>query len=264
MPELPEVESYRRYFEHHALGQEIVSVSVQDRGVLAKRTSAARLRRELQGQKFDRVTRHGKNLFARVSGGGWLRIHFGMTGDLSYFHHPHDETPRFARIVFRFPGGALAYQDARKFGRVELIGTPEDYLRDQGMGPDPLSEEFKVHEFVKRMAKRRGAIKPLMLNQRVLAGIGNLYADEALFQAGVHPLARVERLSAERLTRVFRVLNTVLRKIITIQAKDDRYPRKFLLPRRGEGQRCPRCGGVIARATVAGRTTYFCRRHQRK
>ena len=262
MPELPEVETYRRYFERHALGQEILSVAVKDRGVLAN-TSATELSVALRGKHFDRVTRHGKNLFARISMNGWLRIHFGMTGDLSYFARS-EELPRFARVVFQFSKGALAYEDARKFGRVELIDTPEAYVRERGIGPDPLSEEFKVPDFVQRMERRRGAIKPFLLNQRVLAGVGNLYADEALYQSDVHPLARVERLSVERLIRVFRVLNAVLRKVIGIQANEDRYPRTFLLPRREEGQRCPRCGGTIRRSTVGGRTTYFCPRHQRR
>src|SRR5688500_17517150 len=109
MPELPEVESYRRYFARYALRRPMSLITVQDRGVLASGTTAASLKKALEGAQFKEVMRHGKNLFARVSGDGWLRIHFGMTGDLARFKAV---PPRFGRVLFHFRGGGLAYLDA--------------------------------------------------------------------------------------------------------------------------------------------------------
>lgn len=260
MPELPEVESYRRYFARYALQRPIRAVTVQDRGVLASGTTTGSLKKALEGRQFEEVMRHGKNLFVRISEDGWLRIHFGMTGDLARFK---TDPPRFGRVLFHFDDGGLAYEDPRKFGRVELIKDPVAYLEKRGIGPDPLSEDFVVSDFARGIGKRRGAIKPLLLNQRILAGVGNLYADEALFQSGIHPRARVETLSSKRLARLFQILGKVLNAVIEAQSRNGPYPRRFLLPRRDRGQRCPQCGGAIRRETVGGRTTYFCSKHQR-
>jgi formamidopyrimidine-DNA glycosylase len=262
LPELPEVESYRRYFERHALRRRVREVTVADPGVLAPGTSPASLRRALVGRRFSSIRRHGKNLFAQISRNGFLRIHFGMTGDLASFRDGA-EAPRFARVLFHFEdGSSLAYQDARKFGRIELIGEADEYLQGRRFGPDPVSPQFRVRDFVRSLERRRGAIKPLLMNQRVIAGVGNLYADEALFQSGIHPSTRVETLSFAALIRLFRTLKKVLKKVTEIQHGDRPYPRSYLLPSRAEGERCPRCRGRIARTTVGGRTTYYCARHQ--
>jgi formamidopyrimidine-DNA glycosylase len=265
MPELPEVEQYRRYFERHAVGRTISGVTVRDRGVLAPKTTPASLHAAAKGRRFESVHRHGKNLFAALSGDGVIRVHFGMTGDLAFFKDRSKE-PRFARVIFNFrDGGHLAFEDARKFGRVEVIAAADEYLKGRGLGPDPLTRDFDPRQFADSVAKRRGAIKPLLLNQRVLAGVGNLYADEALFQAGIHPLANVNKLSAARLTKLFETMRQVLQKTVAIQSsRDPRYPRRFLLPRREASARCPKCAGRIERATVGGRTTYFCRTHQKR
>lgn len=265
MPELPEVEQYRRYFERHAVGRTISGVTVLDQGVLAPKTTPASLQAAAKGRKFESVERHGKNLFAALSGNGVIRFHFGMTGDLAFFKD-RSKTPRFARVIFDFRGGGhLAFQDARKFGRVEVIGAAGEYLKRRGLGPDPLTPQFDPRQFAGSIAKRRGAIKPMLLNQRVLAGVGNLYADEALFQAGIHPRANVNTLSAVRLTKLLQTLRQVLQKTVAIQSsRNPRYPRMFLLSRREMGARCPRCAGAIQRATVGGRTTYFCRTHQKR
>lgn len=263
MPELPEVESYRRYFERYAMRRPVRGVSVADAGVLAPGTTAAALRRALMGKRFTSVRRHGKNLFVEISGDGFLRIHFGMTGDLAAFRDGA-EAPRFVRVLFHFADGTnLAYQDSRKFGRLELIAQADAYLAARRFGPDPVSPEFRLGEFVRSLERRRGAIKPLLMNQRVIAGVGNLYADEALFQAGIHPATPIETLDRAALSRLFRTLQTVLKKVTEAQQNDGPYPRGYLLPRRAEGERCPRCGGRITRTTVGGRTTYYCSRHQR-
>ena len=246
MPELPEVESYARTFARHALRRTIVRVRVIDERILAVRPRALRA---LEGRQFTHVRRHGKHLFAQA-GDLWLRLHFGMTGDLT------TEEERFARVVFDFDDGTLlAFDDMRLFGVVDLVGDPDQFIRERGLGPDPLM--IGLREFRARIAGRRGAIKPLLLSQELIAGVGNLYADETLYRSGIHPRRVADRLSDDEIKSMFGNLRRVLREAI------DGRRKIFLIDHREEGERCARCGGTIRRAIVGGRTTYFCGRHQR-
>lgn len=247
MPELPEVESYAQVFARHALGRTIARVRVLDDRVLAIRKST--LTKALVGKQFTRVRRYGKHLFAQVGDGAWLRLHFGMSGDLT----PGVE--RFARVVFDFDDGTcVAFDDMRLFGVVDLVGDPDDFIRERGLGADPL--EIGVREFRKRLAGKRGAIKPLLLSQQVIAGVGNLYADETLYRAGVLPTRPADRLSDAEVKSIFAILRRVLADAIAGRR------RGVLVEEREEGARCPRCGGTFRSSTVGGRTTYFCPRHQ--
>jgi len=245
MPELPEVESYARTFVRHALHRTIARVRVLDARVLAVREAALRA---LKGRQFTRVRRHGKHLFAQA-GDVWLRLHFGMSGDLT------TEQERFARVVFEFADGTLlAFDDMRLFGVVDLVRDPDEFIRERGLGPDPLM--IGLRQFRARIAGRRGAIKPLLLSQELIAGVGNLYADETLFRSGIHPRRGADRLGDDDIKSLFANLRRVLRDAIGGR-------RVFLITHREEGEPCPRCGGTLRRAVVGGRTTYFCDLHQK-
>jgi formamidopyrimidine-DNA glycosylase len=255
MPELPEVEMYAQYFARNALGQTITRVQVLDRRILGTRTL-----RPLVGRAFRGVRRHGKHLFADA-GNVWLRIHFGMTGDLSYYT---GQPPRFARVIFDFENGAhLAYEDMRLFGVVDLTSSPERFIREHGLGADPLDPQFTLLEFRKLLHKRRGRIKALLLSQDIIAGIGNLYADEALFRTSIAPRRRIDRISDAEVKALFRAIRGVLREAIAFKSRGGDYPGRFLIQHREVGDRCPRCGGTIRRTVVAARTTYYCAKHQR-
>lgn len=244
MPELPEVESYAQFFARHALDLTIARVRVLDERILAVPKTALR---KLVGRRFTRVRRHGKHLFAQA-GDVWLRLHFGMTGDLT------TEVGRFAKVVFEFDDGTLlAFDDMRLFGVVDLVRDPDAFILDRGLGPDPLT--IGVREFRARLAGKRGAIKALLLSQNVVAGVGNLYADETLFRTGIHPQRGADRLSADQVKALFQTLRRALREAIGGRTL-------YMVANRDEGERCPRCGGTIQRAIVGGRTTYFCGRHQ--
>src|SRR5437773_9881723 len=159
MPELPEVEGYARYFAQHALAQTIVRVDVRDDRVLAVRKE--QLTRALRGHQFTRVHRHGKHLFADA-GSAWLHLHFGMTGDLAYYR---DDPPRFARVIFDFDNGAhLAFEDMRLFGVVDLTDSPDHYIREHGLGPDPLDPAVTLRDFRRLRHKRRGRARALLLS----------------------------------------------------------------------------------------------------
>jgi formamidopyrimidine-DNA glycosylase len=255
MPELPEVEMYAQYFARNALGQTITRVQVLDRRILGTRPL-----RPLVGRAFRGVRRHGKHLFADA-GDVWLRIHFGMTGDLSYYT---GQPPRFARVIFDFENGAhLAYEDMRLFGVVDLTSSPEQFIREHGLGADPLDPQFTLREFRKLLHKRRGRIKALLLSQDIIAGIGNLYADEALFRTSIAPRRRIDRISDAEVKALFRAIRGVLREAIAFKSRGGDYPGRFLIQHREVGDRCPRCGGTIRRTVVAARTTYYCAKHQR-
>jgi formamidopyrimidine-DNA glycosylase len=257
MPELPEVETYTRYFARHALGQTIVRVDVRDERILGVIRRDAFVRK-LKGRAFTAVRRHGKHLFADARG-VWLHLHFGMTGDLAYYR---DEAPRFARVIFDFDNGAhLAFEDMRLFGLVDLIDDPDAYIAEARLGPDPLDLTFK--QFAALLARRRGAIKSLLMSQEIIAGLGNLYVDETLYQASIHPRRSVDSLSPAETRAVYTVMRRVLREAIARHARGAELPGTALYHHREEGELCPRCAGTIQRAVVFGRTTYFCSKHQR-
>jgi len=263
MPELPEVESYTRYFERHALGQRITRVDVLDERILGEIRKDAFVRR-LKGRQFTGVRRHGKHLFASTNGKDtWLHLHFGMSGDLAYGKES-EALPRFARIVFHFAGKArLAFEDMRLFGLAELLSSPEAFLADRGLGPDPLDPQFTFARFAALLERRRGAIKSLLMSQEILAGLGNLWVDETLFAASIHPRRPIDELQRTEERAIFTNMRRILRETIARHEKGLEPPRPWLYHHREAGERCTRCGGTIQRSVVFGRTTYFCAKHQR-
>jgi len=260
MPELPEVETYARYFAKHALRQPIAGVDVRDERILADIRKETFVRR-LKGRQFTEVRRHGKHLFSRATGkpgdrATWLHLHFGMTGDLSYYRDAAKE-PRFAKVIFDFDNGAhLAFEDVRLFGLANIVDSPDDFIRERGLGPDPLELDYKGFE--KLLEKRKGAIKSLLMTQEIIAGVGNLYADELLFQTSIHPRRAINRLKDPEKRALF----TTLRRILRTAIERDLPPRA-LFHHRDTDEPCPKCSGTIRKMVVFGRTTYYCASHQR-
>ena len=255
MPELPEVETFKRYLDSTSLRQRITNVDVRDAYVL-KRVSARELARRLKGRRFENSHRHGKHLFVRAGNELWLRLHFGMTGSLEYLNHD-EAAPKTARVLFRFANNRrLAFDDQRKFGEVELIKNVAEFLQRRRIGPDAL--DIDLSEFKTIFRKHRGAVKAILLNQQLIAGIGNLYADEILFRACMHPATEAARLSDKDLARLFRAMRYVLEKAIALKTDFNRLPKSWLLPHRGKRGKCPRCGRALKSATIGGRTSWFC------
>jgi len=260
MPELPEVELYCRHVARHALNQRIAEVRVLDERILGVRKAV--LTRALVGHELTGVRRHGKHLFADA-GGAWLHIHFGMSGDL-YSYEDDAEQPRFARVVFEFEnGGRLAYDDMRLFGVVDITPDPETFIVEHRLGPDPLDPGFRLPVFRNIVAKRRGAVKSLLLSQDIIAGMGNLYVDETLYRASIHPRRAVDTLSDAEVKAIFTCMRAILKEAITFKSRGGDYPGRWLTQHREEGDACPTCRGTIQRTVVFGRTTYFCGKHQK-
>jgi formamidopyrimidine-DNA glycosylase len=261
MPELPEVEISKRYLDATSLHQRIDDVDVRNTYIL-KETSARELVRSLKGRRFQSSRRHGKHLFVRADGKLWLRLHFGMTGSLQYFKSDK-QAPRYARVLFVFANNhCLAFDDQRQFGQIGLLRDVDEFLKEHELGPDAL--DLDLGEFRKILGKHRGAVKSVFLNQRIMAGIGNIYADEILFRVRMHPTTETSRLGDKALTKLFRASHYVLRKAIAAKADANQMPGSWLFPLRGRGGKCPRCGRKLRSARVGGRTAWFCPHCQKR
>lgn len=260
MPELPEVEIYRRHVDQFALNQRIAKVRVCDPRIL-RDVSASALDAALVGRRFQETRRHGKHLFVGTGKAPWLYLHFGMTGDIHYYEG--DEEPRFSRVIFDFTAGThLAFEDARLFGAVSLVDDPNEFIEEKRLGPDPIGPEFRPARFRNALRSRSGGVKALLMSQLVVSGLGNLYVDEVLYQVGIHPLRKVSELEDREISAVFRAIGRVLRLAVERGENERSLPSSYLLPNREEDLPCPRCSTPIGRAVVAGRTTYFCPGHQ--
>lgn len=259
MPELPDVEVQKRYLDSTSLHQKIESVEVNDPIVLEELTPSA-LGRALADQSFESTQRHGKHLFAKINDDKWLGLHFGMTGWLKYFKN-EEENPKYDQVLFDFKNGYhLAYVVTRKLGRIRVIKSVDDFIEDRELGPDALGLDF--HEFHELLAGHRGMIKSTLMNQSILAGLGNVYTDEILFQAKIHPRKKTNKLEEDELRHIFNAMSDVLETAIDCQTDPKQFPDSFITPHRSEEDDCPRCGGKIQRTEVSGRGSYFCPRCQ--
>lgn len=265
MPELPEVELFKRHLDRTCIGRTIDAVAVNDARIVAKR-SAAGLAARLKGARVRSSRRHGKYLLVGLGEPGWLALHFGMNGSLKHFKEEADE-PRYDRMRLDFADGHhLAYVNPRLLGKVELVGDADEFIAREKLGLDALDPRLRPADFARALAARKRDIKSVLMDQTVVAGIGNIYSDEILFQARIHPRTRADRLDDQALSRLFRKTRSVLRMAISRGAGSEqmleRLPRGFLLRQRKLGGRCPRCGGAIATAKFSGRTAYYCARCQ--
>jgi formamidopyrimidine-DNA glycosylase len=261
MPELPDVETFKRYLDATSLHQQIEDVDVRNAYVL-KGTSARELARRLKGHRFESSRRHGKHLFVRADNEVWLRLHFGMTGSLQYFKKA-EKTSAHTRVLFIFNNNRrLAFDDQRQFGQIALLKDVDAFLTKRALGPDAL--EIDPGEFKKILGKRRGAVKSILMNQQLIAGIGNIYADEILFRARIHPATEIFRLSDKALAKLFRAIRYILETAIESEADASRMPKTWLLLHRGKGGKCPRCRRELKSSKIGGRTAWFCARCQRR
>jgi formamidopyrimidine-DNA glycosylase len=261
VPELPDVEGFRRVLAEHAVGRRVERVDVLDDGVL--HGVAARLFAEqLCGQRFDEPNRRGKWLVVPVRAGPVLLAHFGMTGSLVWAPEDPDgrERHRHDRVVFVLPDGELRYRDMRKLQGLRLAadgGEVEQVLAD--LGPDALTiSRGQMRTLIGGMRRQ---VKAALVDQSVLAGLGNLLADEILWQARINPSRTCATLSDDELSRLHARMRAVLRRSV----RDERVPQKgsWLTGHRDDRPgSCPRCGATLAHGRVGGRGTAWCPRCQ--
>jgi len=270
MPELPEVETAVRGLRAPLEGRVITqAVFPQDPGRMTNMDSTTMAQR-IAGQRVRRITRRAKYLVFRLDA-DTLIVHLKMTGHL-YIVAAAEQTPfdRWLRVKFLLDNGKeLRFSDTRKFGRVYLCSDPDEVLSD--LGPEPLDDAFTLDEFRKRLAGRKGVIKSLLLNQAFVAGVGNIYADEALHIARLHPLRTADSLTAKESARLYAAIREALNDGIRYEGASVNTYRKpdgsqgesqnHLRVYREHGnidQPCPDCGGPISKIWVGQRGTHFC------
>ncbi|MFH0804620.1 MAG: bifunctional DNA-formamidopyrimidine glycosylase/DNA-(apurinic or apyrimidinic site) lyase [Patescibacteria group bacterium] len=288
MPELPEVETIRRQLRAVLRGRTISSVTVRRPKMV--RASSALLRKSAVGARIKDVTRRAKLLIIQLSSGWSMLVHLKMTGQLVYRHrstvrhggHPIsgglDNLPnRYSHVIFNLSGGATLYfNDQRQFGFLKLVPTRvlPRYLEHQRYGPEPLDPAFTLDRFRAMLGqKRSGTIKPLLMDQRFIAGVGNIYAAEACFRARIRPTRSIRTLSGSEIATLFRAVRHILRRAVAEQGatannyvdaygQPGRYVPLLRVYGRG-GERCYRCHGTVAVLRQAGRSTAYCPRCQR-
>ncbi|HTL70323.1 MAG TPA: DNA-formamidopyrimidine glycosylase family protein [Candidatus Eisenbacteria bacterium] len=259
MPELPEVANYA-LVARRAIGKRIESADLRRPKILGG-VSHGRLEAFLKDQRFTDTRRHGKFLFLRLSGGKWLGLHFGLSGLLSYSLRPKAEEGGVMDVLFE-DGSRLRYRGL--FGRVDVLEKPEDFIRRLSLGPDAMAVSFERFKSI-LTERRKTPVKSVFMDQKNLAGVGNLYSDEALFRARIHPLTHAGDLDPREIKRLYDELRRVLAAVTKQRAKGEWvFPKNYLASRRGAEGRCPRCGAALGMLLIGGRSAYFCPKEQPK
>lgn len=257
MPELPDVEVFRKYLQSTSMNQKIGDVKIFSTDMV-KGVSAQKLTRLLQGASFVWTERHGKYLMAGVGDDSFLVLHFGMTGFLKYFGNTEEGTPHMRMRIDFENGYHLSFDCMRKLGEISWSEDREGFAKERKLGADPLHKGFNASRFAELIRKKRGSIKSALMNQEVVAGIGNIYSDEILFQARVHPGAGIKDLEDKDLQELYKAMKDVLKTAIKSKADPRKLPGSFLIGRRQEGAECPRCGARIQKRKFSGRGAYMC------
>jgi formamidopyrimidine-DNA glycosylase len=271
MPELPEVETIVRGLQPDLQGRIILAAEVYWHRTVATSTVYT-FKQRIAGQRVAAVGRRGKYITLQLSSGDWLLIHLKMTGHLQVM--PADTPPdKHVRALFFLDDDLqLVFRDPRKFGRLYLTSEPETIVGD--LGPEPLADDFTLEAFAALLRRRRGRLKPLLLNQRFIAGLGNIYADEALFAAGLHPQRTAGTPDDDEIAALYHAIRLVLRQ--GIENRGTTLSDRSYRDAAGEegsnqaqlrvygrtGQPCVRCGTPVRRIVLSGRSAHFCPRCQ--
>jgi formamidopyrimidine-DNA glycosylase len=271
MPELPEVETIRRDLEDAVTGRRITGVFLYEPRVVRHPEPEAFVR-ELRGKQILGAERRGKHLLIRLSDGWALAVHLMLEGQLLYQEAEEPFASRTKLALSLDNGFQLRLRDVVDLARVALAPLPDldALLGLSRLGPEPLEPEFTLERFLGRLKGRRGMIKPLLMNQEVLAGVGNLYADEALFRARIHPERKANTLTDAEWRRLYEEVLAVLHEGIAYRGtsgkrgmyrdlwgRKGRYQERLQVFRR-EGEACPGCPGTVAVMRVGGRATHYC------
>jgi formamidopyrimidine-DNA glycosylase len=277
MPELPEVESLRQILRRSAVGRTIVDATIG--AAPLRRRAVGDFAAAIRGRRIERISRRAKYLMIELAGHGVVLVHLGMSGSLTHRGRGFDDRefdPRHDHVVFTLDDGSrMVFNDPRRFGIVRMIerealgGLPEL----KGLGPEPLSSSFDAAYLAGKAHGRRVAIKNLLMDQRIVAGIGNIYAAEILFRAGVRPSRRSGRVSRAEIGRIVRATREILRAAISSRGttfrsyrdsrgRPGRFARRLQVYGR-EGEPCYRCATRIRNVIVGQRASFYCPTCQR-
>ena len=255
MPELPEVETFKNYGASKFLNRKIKRIDVDDERVLLVPKRALD---QLKGKELRHFHRRGKYVFIETSEKDlYLILHFGMTGYLKEYVEQKDR-PSGTRVDFFMEEGCMAFVNPRKFGRVGLTDDIEGFFRERRVGRDALSINEK--EFVSKFEGKSGPIKSRLMDQKNVAGIGNIYADEILFQCEIHPETAADKMEPEDLKKIFKTMRRVFRMAIKKKADYKEFPHNYLLYNRTLERSNPK----LKQIKVGGRTTFYSPERQKK
>ena len=290
MPELPEVETTVRDLQKKVLSRTFIDVWADSQKIIKKPKSFEEFKKELKSKKIKRVWRRGKNIIFELSQDYSLLVHQKLTGHLLFgywildngYWKPKIKGPleekvnSYIHLIFFLDNGKmLALSDLRKFAKVELWKTEafKNSKEFKSLGPEPLEKDFTFEKFKEALRQaqgkpRKGKIKQVLMNQEVIAGIGNIYSDEMLWCAKVHPFKETPKLKEAELKGIYKNLKSVLEKAIELggesisdfrdlEGRRGEFDKARKVYRR-EGEKCSRCGTVIKRAKIGGRSAHFC------
>jgi formamidopyrimidine-DNA glycosylase len=265
MPELPEVETLRRSLLAHVVGSAVLKVDVRERRL--RRPLDANLERFLPGRTFTGIGRRGKYLLFEIDDGQTLLVHLGMSGHLAVRPALADSVAHDHVRIELSSGSALVFNDPRRFGLMRVGRIPElEELRN--VGCDPLLEQWPLETWRRVTKERRMPIKNFLMDQRLIAGIGNIYANEMLYEAGIRPRRRASRLRLAELQRLSEAMQAVLREAVRLGGssisdyRDADGQRGYFQMRHAvydrADQPCRRCTTIIRRIVLSGRSTFYC------
>ncbi len=283
MPELPEVETIVRQLNKEVTNKKIKAVFCFTQTIL-KNISCSSFKKEITEQIIEKIERKGKNILIYLSNKKIILIHLKLTGHLLIGDYEiknnqlipkedqlKDPNNRFIRLAFLLNDNRfLVLSDLRKFAKILLL-KPEELEKElQSLGIDPLSSDFSLTNFKNLLTKKKGAIKKFLMDQKYISGIGNIYSSEILFEAKIHPLKKIERLTDKEIKNLYNAIKKILLKAVEYQgtsAKDETYRNlygekgkyeKFLKVYQREGQKCLNCGQIIKKIVINNRSTFFC------
>ena len=289
MPELPEVETTVKDLWEKILGRKIEDVWTDFPKMIKKPKDFKDFVKEIKRRKIENIRRRGKNILITLSGNKTLLIHQKLTGHLllgkwkkknNKWQPPpgplSEKVNTYIHLLFTFDDGQqLALSDLRKFAKAELWDS-DKLSQSEGiksLGPEPLDKSFTFEKFQEILENKRGKIKQILMDQQVIAGIGNIYSDETLWEAKIHPSKDVSKLSKEELKKIYRAMKKILGKAIEVKRESISDFRRISGEKGGfdplrkvyrkEGEKCNRCGTIIKRVKLAGRSAHFCPRCQR-
>lgn len=284
MPELPEVETVVRDLNKNILGQKIEDVWSDHKKTVKKPENFKEFKKKLKGKKIKKIWRRGKNIIFDLSEGLNLLIHQKLTGHLLVGKWQlkkgkwqaktpgpllKDPMNRFLHLMFWLDDGRmLALSDLRKFAKVELLDRKNLEKELSFLGPEPLKKNFTFKKFKEILKKKKGKIKKVLLDQKIIAGIGNIYSDEILWQAKINPFKDASKLSNFEFTAIYKAMKKILKKAIKCGGEsfsDFRRPSgekgnfdPFRMVYRRKGEDCRRCEKKIERVKIGGRSAHFC------
>lgn len=290
MPELPEVETIVRDLNKKVLGRAFIDVWTDSKKIVKKPQNFEEFKKEIKRRKIEKVKRRGKNILLELSGGKALLVHQKLTGHLLLGNWEkegevwkpqatgplEDPMNRFLHLIFWLDDGKqLALSDLRKFAKVELWDSQKLVKSKElkSLGPEPLEKSFTFQKFQEVLKQKKRKIKQILMDQTAIAGIGNIYSDEILFTAKIHPFKEVSKLNKLELKRIYQAIKKILKKAIELRGEsisDFRdlegkkgYFDKIRKAYRREGEKCPRCGTQIKRIKLGGRSAHFCPKCQK-